>query len=116
MVVATEWPIARGDRQTVKVRIHPGLWDALPQIFGEAVGARMDAGSSPDGNGWRVIELTFESPAAARTRILGLGPEAEVVEPNEIREAVRLAATATAALYAFKQFQEGNRPAAALGR
>ena len=101
MVVATEWPIARGDRQTVKVRIHPGLWDALPQIFGEAVGARMDAGSSPDGNGWRVIDLTFESPAAARTRILGLGPEAEVVEPNEIREAVRAAATATAALYAF---------------
>jgi predicted DNA-binding transcriptional regulator YafY len=87
---------------TVKVRIHPGLWDALPQIFGEAVGARMDAGSPPDGNGWRVIELTFESPAAARTRILGLGPEAEVVEPNEIREAVRAAATATAALYAVQ--------------
>src|SRR5205807_2549252 len=74
---------------TVKVRIHPDLWDALPQIFGEAVGARMDAGSAPDGNGWRVIELTFESAAAARTRILGLGPEAEVVEPNEIREAAR---------------------------
>jgi predicted DNA-binding transcriptional regulator YafY len=62
----------------------------------------MDAGSPPDGNGWRVIELTFESPAAARTRILGLGPEAEVVEPNEIREAVRAAATATAALYAVQ--------------
>jgi len=45
---------------TVKVRIHPDLWDALSQIFGEAVGARMDAGSSPDTNGWRVIELTFE--------------------------------------------------------
>ena len=62
----------------------------------------MDAGSSPDGNGWRVIELTFESPAAARTRILGLGPEAEVVEPNDIRKAVRAAATATATLYAFQ--------------
>ena len=45
----------------VKVRINPHLWDALPEIFGEAVGARMDAGSAPDRNGWRVIELTFES-------------------------------------------------------
>jgi len=56
----------------------------------------MEAGSAPDGNGWRIIELTFVSPAAARTRILGLGPEAEVVEPNEIRAAVRTAAAATA--------------------
>ena len=92
----------------VKVRIDPGLWDALPQIFGEAVRARMDAGSAPDMNGWRVIELTFESPAAARTRILGLGAEAEVVEPNEIREAVRAAAIATAARYAF---QDASGPA-----
>jgi predicted DNA-binding transcriptional regulator YafY len=86
----------------VKVRVHPRLWDALPEIFGEAVGARMHAGSAPDGDGWRVIELTFESPAAARTRILGLGPEAEVVEPDEIREAVCAAAAATSALYAIQ--------------
>lgn len=92
----------------VKVRIHPRLWDALPEIFGEAVGARMDAGSAPDGNGLRIIELTFESPAAARTRILGLGPEAEVVEPNEIRAAVRTAAAATAALYGSQAAQEGK--------
>jgi predicted DNA-binding transcriptional regulator YafY len=84
----------------VKVRIDPRLWDALPEIFGEAVRARMDAGSAPDANGWRVIELTFESLAAARTRILGLGPEAEVVAPTAIREAVRAAAIATAAIYA----------------
>jgi predicted DNA-binding transcriptional regulator YafY len=83
----------------VKLRIDPCLWDALPEIFGEAVWARMAAGSAPDSSGWRVIELTFESPAAARTRILGLGPGAEVVEPNEIRAAVQAAATATAALY-----------------
>jgi predicted DNA-binding transcriptional regulator YafY len=85
---------------TVKVRIDPRLWDTLPEIFGEAVRARMDAGSARDSDGWRLIELTFESRAAARTRLLGLGPEAEVVEPNDIREAVQAAATATAALYA----------------
>jgi predicted DNA-binding transcriptional regulator YafY len=92
----------------VKVRIHPRLWDALPEIFGEPVGARMDAGSAPDATGWRIIELTFESPAAARTRILGLGPEAEVVEPDELREAVRTAAAATAALYGFQAMPRRN--------
>lgn len=85
-------PLSPGGRK----RPRPALWDALPEIFGEAVGAHMEAGSAPDGNGWRIIELTFVSPAAARTRILGLGPEAEVVEPNEIRAAVRTAAAATA--------------------
>jgi predicted DNA-binding transcriptional regulator YafY len=93
----------------VKVRIDPRLWDALPEIFGEAVRARMEAGSAPDRHGWRVIELTFESTAAARTRILGLGPEAEVVEPNEIREAVRSAAAATAALNSRHDDPPGRR-------
>ena len=90
----------------VKVRIDAHLWDALPEIFGEAVRARMQAASAPDSSGRRVIELTFESPEAARTRVLGLGPEAEVIEPKTIREAVQAAAMAIAARYAFVSPEE----------
>lgn len=84
---------------TVTVRIHPALWVILPELFGVAVRSRMEAAALPDEKGWRHIELTFESPAAARTRILGLGPQALVLEPTDIRDAVVAAATQLVELY-----------------
>jgi predicted DNA-binding transcriptional regulator YafY len=86
-------------RLAVTVRIHPDLWDVLPEVLGEAVRLRMEAAAPPDPDGWRQIELTFESQAAARTRILGLGPEAEVLAPERIRQDVVRAAARTVALY-----------------
>lgn len=83
----------------VRVKIHPELWGTLLEVFGEAVVPQMYAAPPPAADGWRQIELTFESPAAARTRILGLGPEAEVIEPEEMRQDILRAASETVTRY-----------------
>jgi predicted DNA-binding transcriptional regulator YafY len=86
-------------RVTARVRIHPELWDALPEIFGEAAMAKMEAADGPDEAGWWLIELSFETVEAATTRLLGLGSRAEVIAPLEVREKVAGAAKELAALY-----------------
>jgi predicted DNA-binding transcriptional regulator YafY len=86
-------------RLTVAVRIDPELWEALPQVFGEAVLPKMEGADSPDATGWRQIQLSFESEIAATTRILGLGAQAEVIAPASVREAVAQAAAEVARLY-----------------
>jgi predicted DNA-binding transcriptional regulator YafY len=86
-------------RVTARVRVHPELWGALPEIFGEAVMAKMQAADGPDQAGWWLIELSFESLQAATTRLLGLGARAEVIAPLEVREMVAGAAKELAALY-----------------
>jgi predicted DNA-binding transcriptional regulator YafY len=84
---------------TATVRIHPALWVTLPEIFGDAVRSRMEAATPPDENAWRQIELSFESLAAAKSRILGLGPQAIVLEPADIREAAVGAAAQVVEMY-----------------
>lgn len=83
----------------VAVKIHPQLWEVLPEVLGEAVVPRINAAGPAAEDGWRQIELAFESQAAARTRILGLGAEAEVIEPERLRQDILRAASETVALY-----------------
>jgi predicted DNA-binding transcriptional regulator YafY len=90
-------------RVTARVRIRPDLWDALPEIFGEAVMQKMQAADGPDPAGWWVIELSFETIEAATTRLLGLGARAEVIAPLEVREMVEGAAKELADLYSKAQ-------------
>jgi predicted DNA-binding transcriptional regulator YafY len=52
----------------------------------------------PDSEGWRRLALPVEGLDQAALLVMGLGPEAEVLEPPELREHVRLLARQVAAL------------------
>ena len=52
--------------------------------------------------GWTTVELRFRSLAAAGT-LLAFGPDAEVLVPEALRQALAREATETAALYAPHQ-------------
>ena len=60
----------------------------LPQIFGEGIHTTIAEAGPPDGGGWVTLSLTFETPDAARSTILGFGALAEVLDPPELRESV----------------------------
>lgn len=77
------------DRTTylVRVRIFPGLLPHLPGDFGDRADLQARA-SPPDAEGWVALDLPFESLAAARTRLLGLGRAVEVLEPAPLRKSI----------------------------
>jgi predicted DNA-binding transcriptional regulator YafY len=98
----TEWCStfeASRPRYPVVARIAPAGLAVLSMVLGEGMRAAIDTAGPPDAEGWRELPLVFESMEAARTRLLGLGPVAEVLDPPELRESIRLAATAIAALH-----------------
>jgi predicted DNA-binding transcriptional regulator YafY len=51
--------------------------------------ARFGAISSPDADGWVTAEVTFENREEACFCLLGLGGQAEALEPADLREMVR---------------------------
>jgi predicted DNA-binding transcriptional regulator YafY len=53
----------------------------------------------PEAGGWVRVTMTFERLEWAERRILGLGPDVEVLEPAELRERVAASARATANRY-----------------
>ena len=77
------------DRTTylVRVRISPALLPHLPGDFGDHADLQARA-SPPDAEGWVALDLPFESLAAARTRLLGLGRAVEVLEPAPLRKSI----------------------------
>ncbi|MEV0721462.1 YafY family protein [Micromonospora purpureochromogenes] len=88
-------------RAEVTIRLSPAglrrlrhLADA-PFVYAEALAAA----GEPDGQGWVVTRLPVESVEVAYSQILGLGPEAEVLDPPELRERLADAARRSAALY-----------------
>lgn len=50
-------------------------------------------------DGWWTLRVTFDSMGDARTRVLGLGTSAEVIEPDALRQGVIETARAVAAFY-----------------
>ena len=54
---------------------------------------------SPDEHGRITLLLYFESALQARSHLLNLGPIAEVIEPQELRESIADYASRIAALY-----------------
>ncbi|MGI5336654.1 helix-turn-helix transcriptional regulator [Streptomyces sp. CA-181903] len=83
-----------------RLRVSPCVLRLLPAKFG-AAGARAAAeAGSADANGWTEVVLPVESLPVAVCDLLGLGAEAEVLGPPDLRAAVAAAASALAARYA----------------
>jgi predicted DNA-binding transcriptional regulator YafY len=66
------------------------------RLLGDFAGRAIAAASPPDIEGWTRLTLPVESLDAAAPMILGIGPEVDVIEPPELREAVRDLAVAVA--------------------
>ncbi|MFE7560962.1 helix-turn-helix transcriptional regulator [Kitasatospora sp. NPDC057500] len=87
-------------QQTARLRISPQARRLLPMQFGAAGTRALDTAGPPDGEGWVEVDLAVESTAVAVGDLLRLGPEAVVLGPPGLREAVAAAATAVARRYA----------------
>jgi len=66
------------------LRVHPKAFWYFP---GYMEGHYQQIGE-PDADGWVILRVTFESLGDARTRIMGLGTQIEIVEPDELRATV----------------------------
>ncbi|MEU5268816.1 WYL domain-containing protein [Streptomyces hygroscopicus] len=87
-------------REKAVVRLTPAGVRGLPHVTDRAVAeeAVREAGE-PDGQGRLTITLPVESYEVALAQLLGLGPEAEVLGPPELRVLFAEAARRTAELY-----------------
>lgn len=91
------------------VRVSPDFVYRLPAIYGEGVRALVDDAGPPDDDGWIRITLTFGSFEEARASILGLGANAEVVEPIELHIAVLDMAASVIELYGGQTIDDRRR-------
>lgn len=82
------------------VRLSPAGYDRVPFAW-MAVAARAAVASAeePDADGWRRAVVPIESIRHAMHEVLKLGKEVEVLEPLELRDQIRDAATALCAMY-----------------
>ncbi|MFE7312200.1 helix-turn-helix transcriptional regulator [Streptomyces sp. NPDC057555] len=94
-------------RQTAQLRISPRAQRLLPLFFGAAGRRAVDDAGAPDADGWTLVELPVEGPEVAVGDLLRLGPEAEVLGPPALRQAVTEAVAALAGRYGT----EGTPPA-----
>jgi predicted DNA-binding transcriptional regulator YafY len=86
--------------ESVTLRLSPaGLWMLKHRVEAVAYRAAVHDAAPPDAGGWVVVTIPAESVAVAYTQLLGLGPEAEILAPEELRELMRSAAERSAALY-----------------
>jgi hypothetical protein len=84
----------------VTLRVAPDLVPILPYYFGDGIRATIAQAGPPDADGWITLTLPFETLEDARTRILGLGRAAEVLEPLALRKSIVDFATQIASFYA----------------
>lgn len=82
-------------RATITLRLTPTGLRVLRRVADPAALADALASQRPDGT----VELAVESIEVAYSQVLCFGPEAEVLEPPELRELLRDAAARTARLY-----------------
>ncbi len=86
-------------KYSATIRVSPDFVYMLPRIYGEGMRALIEGAGPPDGDGWIRLTLTFQSFEEARASILGLGVNAEVVEPLDLHMAVLDTAGAVVELY-----------------
>lgn len=84
----------------VVVRVGPEGVDRLGQAFGgPAARAATAAAGEPDESGWLTLRLRLEDLWHAEPQILMLGTEAEVLEPEELRDRIAAVSRGMAARY-----------------
>ncbi|MFI9326794.1 helix-turn-helix transcriptional regulator [Kitasatospora sp. NPDC052868] len=87
-------------RESVLVRLSPLGAERLPHLLEPlAASQALDSAGEPDGDGWITVRLPVESSEVAYEELLRLGPEAELLEPPDLRRRLARAAARTAALY-----------------
>ncbi|HET9920976.1 MAG TPA: YafY family protein [Ktedonobacteraceae bacterium] len=89
-------------RYRTTLRFAPDIISELPFIFGEGITTLIDQAAPPDAGGWITLTLSFESFETARTRVLGLGTDVEVLAPPELRQSVIQFASGIVAFYEQK--------------
>ena len=72
-------------RLPVTLRASPRALATFGEIFGRAAGPALAAALPPDGDGWRVVTLSFEHERAAAHRLAGFGDQVEVLAPPSVR-------------------------------
>lgn len=87
-------------RYDATIRIQP---DTLSWIRYTFKYARIEQSGPPDDEGWLPLTIQFETEAEACQYMLGLGPQAEVLAPESLRERVSQRAQEVLAFYAQKQ-------------
>lgn len=90
--------VASWDRYAVTLRIAADFISELPYIFGERINQQVRA-ALPDDQGRIMLTVLYESWEYARGRILSLGTHVEVLDPPEMRDAVRRMVAEIAQLY-----------------
>jgi predicted DNA-binding transcriptional regulator YafY len=87
-------------RAEMVVRLSPFGYDMVPFAW-MAVAARATVANAepPEEDGWRRAVVPIESIRHAMIEVLKLGKDVEVLEPPELREQLRDAATALCAMY-----------------
>ncbi len=88
------WP-----NYTATVRVSPMFVPILPRIMGESIHKLIETAAPPDAEGWIIVPLHFETFDAAWSYILGFGTMVEVLEPDELRQAVIQEATGIVEFY-----------------
>ncbi|MEV0970003.1 helix-turn-helix transcriptional regulator [Microtetraspora glauca] len=87
-------------REHVTVRLSARGVARLPRMLeGTAAAEALDTAGEPDEEGRVTVRLPVESQEVAYDQMLRLGPEAEVLDPPELRERMARAARRAAALY-----------------
>jgi predicted DNA-binding transcriptional regulator YafY len=84
---------------TAIVRVARNFIPELPRHFGNQIHSKIAQAGPPDAEGWISLELSFESFAAARDRILSFGRGVEVLEPRALHRSVLDYAEQIVALY-----------------
>jgi predicted DNA-binding transcriptional regulator YafY len=83
-----------------RLRLSPRGQRLLPMQFGAAGVRALEGVGAPDEDGWVEVELPVEAEAVAVGDLLRLGPEAEVLGPPGLRQAVARAVAVLAGRYA----------------
>jgi len=87
-----------------RVRVRADGLERLADAVGQTAATEAVAtAAGPDPDGWTTLSLKLEDLWHAEAQLLRLGPDAEVLEPLELREIMAAASRAMAALYAGEE-------------